>query len=280
MTEQKINRATAPQAENEGVLHLELKPGDVPPYVLLPGAPERTEIIGSTWDEHKLVAYNREYRTVSGVYKNTPMATVSTGIGTASSEICIHELNTLGVHTCIRVGSTGSIVPEFDLGDLIILLGAVRRDGTSDSYIDPAFPAYADFRVVNALQEACENLGYRYGFGIAYTAASFYIGQARPLREDGTGYWSSDKDHLIEDLRRAGVTNIEMEAAGQFVVGALHGMRMGGIMSVLANRVTDRWGDQGGEVKACRAASEALAILARKDKENESQYCIRKGYKI
>ncbi|HHX38280.1 MAG TPA: nucleoside phosphorylase, partial [Clostridiaceae bacterium] len=218
---------------------------------------------------------------VVGVYKGSPVATVSTGIGAPSSEICIHELNTLGVHTCIRVGSTGSIVPEFDLGDLIIILGAVRGDGTSDSYIDPAFPAFADFRVVNALQQACETLGYRYGFGIAYTASSFYIGQARPLAEDGSGYWPSDKDHLIEDLRRAGVTNIEMEAAGQFVVGSLHGMRMGGIMSVLANRVTDRWGDNGGEERACRAASEALSILARADQnDHKSPFCVRKGFKI
>ena len=40
--EENMNKASAPKAENEGVYHLQLKPGDVPPYVILPGAPERT----------------------------------------------------------------------------------------------------------------------------------------------------------------------------------------------------------------------------------------------
>ena len=57
----------------------------------------------------------------------------------------------------------------------------------------------------------------------------------------------------------------EMEAAGQFVVGRLHGMRMGAVMSVIANRTLDRWGDNGGEEKACRAASEAMRILSEWD---------------
>lgn len=273
-----VNKASAPQAENSGVYHLQLKQGDVPPYVLLPGAPERTAVMARDWEDAAQVASYREYTTVVGRYKQMPIAAVSTGIGAAGSEIAIHELNTLGVHTCIRVGSTGSIVPEFDLGDLIIVTAAMRKDGTSDTYIDPAYPAVADFRVVRALQQACENLGFRYGFGIAYTVSSFYIGQGRPIQEDGSGYWPSHADRLLADLRGTGVTNIEMEAAGQFVVGNLHGMRMGAIMSVMANRVTDCWGDNGGEAKACLAASEALRILYEEDQKPGGELCIRRGF--
>jgi uridine phosphorylase len=272
---EKINRAHAPQAENEGVYHLQLKQGDLPRYVLLPGAPERTELLGKQWDEARVLANNREYRTVSGTYRGLPLAAVSTGIGAASSEICIHELHTIGVDTCIRVGSTGSIVPEFDLGDLIIVTAAVRRDGTSDLYIDPAYPAVADVSIVNALRQACESLGFRYGLGIAYTSSSFYIGQARPLGEGDDTYWPSHADHLIRDLAHTGVTNFEMEAAGQFVIGGLHGMRMGAILSVMANRVTDRWGDNGGEERCCLAATEALKILAEEDARPRSRFRIR-----
>lgn len=274
-TSAEVNLASAPHAANDGVYHLQLKPGDVPPYILLPGAPERTEIMARDWQDAHLVANNREFRTVAGSYQGMPIATVSTGIGAASSEICLHELNVLGVHTCIRVGTTGCIVPEFDLGDLIILKGAFRKDGSSDAYIDPAYPAVADFRIVSALQRACERLGYRYGFGISYTVGSFYIGQARPIKPAGEGYWPHFADDLIPDLQHTGVTNIEMEAAGQFVIGALHGMRMGGILAVIANRVTDRWGDNGGEEKACRAASEALKILYEEDQLAQSPLCVR-----
>jgi uridine phosphorylase len=114
MTSQANNKASAPKAQNNGVYHLQLQDGDVPPYVILPGAPERTLIIAQDWENAKEVASYREYKTVSGEYKGVKIACTSTGIGGPSSEICIHELNVLGVHTGIRVGTTGCIVSDFD----------------------------------------------------------------------------------------------------------------------------------------------------------------------
>ena len=62
-----------------------------------------------------------------------------------------------------------------------------------------------------------------------------------------------------------------METSGQLVVGYLHGMRMGAILSVISNRVLDRWGDNGGEEKACLAAAEAMKILMEWDKSGKVQ---------
>ena len=278
-----VNRASAPTDEDGRVYHLRLGKGDVPPYMILPGAPERTSVIAEDWDEAKEIASYREYRTVTGRYKGVAVGTSSTGIGAASSEIAIHELKTLGVHTCIRVGTTGVIQPEYGLGDLVIPVACVRHDGTSDSYIEPAYPAAADTVVTMALMQACENLGYRYGVGIGYTASSFYIGQDRPITEGpaedaaGRGYAPSFLGRLVPDLRSAGVINIEMEAAGQFVVGRLHGMRMGAILAVISNRVTDRWGDNGGEEKSARAASEAVYILNNWEAGEEISLKLSKG---
>jgi len=275
--EENMNKASAPKAENEGVYHLQLKPGDVPPYVILPGAPERTLKIARNWEDVKEVASYREYKTVTGKYKGMDMACTSTGIGGPSSEICLHELNTLGVHTCIRVGTTGCIVPQFDLGDLIIPVACVRKDGTSATYVEPEFPAFANTYVVMALMEACERLGFRYGLGLDYTVGSFYIGQGRPLNEDGSGYWPSFAEKIIPDLQTAGVTNIEMETSGQFVVGYLHEMRMGAILSVISNRVLARGGDNGGEERACLAAAEAMKILKEWDETGEVKLSVKKN---
>jgi len=267
---EKINKASAPKAENEGVYHLQLRTGDVPGYVILPGAPERCTKIANNWEDAKELAFNREYKTVIGKYKGIDLAATSTGIGGPSSEICLHELNTVGVHTCIRVGTTGCIVPQFDLGDLIIPVAAYRKDGTSATYIEPEFPAFCNPYVVMALIQACENLGFRYGIGLDYTVGSFYIGQGRPLFEDGRkSYWPSFAEKILPDLATSGVTNIEMETAGQLVVGYLHGMRMGCILSVISNRVLDRWGDNGGEEKTCLAASEAMKILKEWDESGK-----------
>jgi uridine phosphorylase len=263
------NKASAPKAENAGVYHLQLKQGDVPGYVLLPGAPERCPVIAKNWETSREVASYREYKTVTGTYKGTPIACTSTGIGGPSSEICLHELNVLGVHTGIRIGSTGCIVPEFDLGDLIIPAACIRKDGTSNTYVEPEYPAYADFYVTLALVSACEQLGFRYGLGLGYTVGSFYIGQGRPLNEDGSGYWPSFANNILPDLAAAKVTNIEMETSAQYVIGRLHGMRMGCVLSVISNRVLDRWGDNGGEDKACLAACAAVRILSEWDKSGE-----------
>jgi uridine phosphorylase len=183
------------------------------------------------------------------------------------------------------------IQPEYDLGDLVIPCACVRKDGTSDNYIEPAYPAAADTTVTMALMQACDNLGYRYGVGVGYTAASFYIGQGRPLDAEDAGaavrdtmtkaaYWPELAERLIPDLTSAGVINIEMEAAGQFVVGRLHGMRMGAIFAVVANRVTDRFGDAGGEEKAAKAASEAVRLLREWDDSGEVTLKLRSSLRI
>ena len=282
-----LQKASAPTDEDGRVYHLRLGKGDVPEYMILPGAPERTMIIARKWQDVREVASYREYKTVTGRYKDIPVGTTSTGIGAASSEIAIHELFTLGVHTCIRVGTTGVIQPEYDLGDLVIPVAAVRHDGTSDNYIEPAYPAAADPIVTMALMQACENLGFRYGVGIGYTAASFYIGQGRSLAEGAEAssthkdvYEPSFMNDIIPDLRSAGVINLEMEVSGQFVVGRLHGMRMGAILAVLANRATDKWGETGGEEKATEAASEAVYILNEWDSKGEISLKLSKGLRI
>src|SRR5699024_10662108 len=221
--------------EGDALYHIRVKPGDIPDYTILPGAPERTDKIIQDWDDYEDVAYYREYKTVKGNYKGTPIAATSTGIGCPSAEIAIHELNEVGVHTGIRVGTTGCIVPEFDLGDLIIPVAAVKKDGASHWYTEPEYPSFADPDVVSALTEACERLGYRYGYGLVYTVGSFYIGQGRPISEDC--FWPSWAENIIPDLQQSKVTNIDMDTAGQFTVGYLHGMRMGAILSVISNRV-------------------------------------------
>ena len=273
-------KASAPTDDKGRVYHLRLMKGDVPAYMILPGDPERTLIIAEEWTDVREIANNREFKTVIGKYNEVPIGTTSTGIGAASSEICIHELNSVGVHSCIRVGTTGCLAAEYDLGDLIIPAACIRKDGTSDSYIGPEYPAYADTTVVMALMQACENLGFRYGVGLTYTVGSFYIGQGRPLDDDKKGYWPSFAENIIPDLITAGVTNIEMEVSGQFVIGKLHEMRMGAILAVIANRATDKWGEVGGEKKSTIAASEAIRILKEWDDCGEISLKLTNKYRI
>ncbi len=85
--------------------HLKIEPGDVAPYVLLPGDPGRVPVISRFWDEFREIATNREYVTHTGVYQGVPISCTSTGIGAPSTSIAMEELARCGARVFIRVGT-------------------------------------------------------------------------------------------------------------------------------------------------------------------------------
>ena len=60
----------------------------------------------------------------------------------------------IGAETFIRVGTTGALQSDIEIGDIIIATAAVRKDGTTRSYLTIEYPAVADFEVVQALLES------------------------------------------------------------------------------------------------------------------------------
>ena len=89
--------------------HVKLAPGDVAPYVLLPGDPGRVPIVASYWDEAREVNRNREYVTYTGTYRGVPISCTSTGIGAPSTAIALEELARVGATTFVRIGTCGSL---------------------------------------------------------------------------------------------------------------------------------------------------------------------------
>jgi len=257
----KFKSAEEPELEGGVQYHIRASLKDIRKYILLPGDPKRAEKIAEEWDEKRFVVGHREYVIYVGKYKGVDLMTCSTGIGGPAAGIAVEELSRLGADTFIRVGSTGSILPEARVGDLIISIGAVRLDGTSKQYIIPEYPALASYEVIMALIEAAESFGYRYHVGITASTDSFYVGQGR--RGCG-GYWQSWMDSLIPDLQKARVINFEMEASTVFTLASLFGRRAGVICAVYADRVRNEFGIKG-EKEAIKVANEAVHILAEWD---------------
>jgi len=245
--------------------HLEVGPGDVAGSVLLPGDPGRVETIVDAWDEHEEVARHREYRTATGTVDGAAISVTSTGIGSPSAAIAVEELARVGTDTLVRVGSCGAIQPEASVGDLIIATGAVRKEGTSEEYVTPAYPAAADHAVVSALVAAAEGLDYEYHLGYTCSTDSFYAGQSRPGFE---GFEAAGSRESIEALREAGVLCFEMEASAIFALTGIYGLRAGAVCTVFANRETGEF-RQEGERKAAEVGSRAVALLAEMDEVAE-----------
>lgn len=58
--------------------HVQLKPGEIGRYVILPGDPGRCEKIAAYLDEPKKVAQNREFTTYTGLLSGVPVSVTST----------------------------------------------------------------------------------------------------------------------------------------------------------------------------------------------------------
>lgn len=215
-----------------------LRPGDVAGHVFLCGDPDRVERIAASWTGAREVCRLREYRVVTGEREGARLTAASTGIGAPSSAILIEELTKLGAHTYIRVGNSGGLAPDLELGDLVITTGAVRDDGTSKTYVVPEYPAVADYRLVSALAQSCEERGARWRAGVSWSLDAFYVRNA-VVAPDGSlgsmsyrGYWPSHLEPRIRDLRQAGVLNCEMESGVLLTLAGLFGLRAGCICVV------------------------------------------------
>lgn len=210
-------------AVTEKKYHVGLGAGDVGQYVLVPGDPGRTPMIAKYLDDAREVAFSREYRTFTGKLDGVPVSAMSTGMGGPSVAIGIEELNELGVHTFLRVGTCGAAQPEIKMGDLVIAAGAVRSEGTPDGYVPKEYPAVASLHVVNALVEAAEASGAPYHVGIIRSVDALYSDlvpdtMPRPNLRDELEMWS-----------RAGILSNDMETSTLFIVARLRKLRAGTI---------------------------------------------------
>ena len=251
---------------NELMYHLNIRPGDVGRYVLLPGDPGRCEQIAAYLDDPKLVAYNREYKTYTGTLLGQKVSVTSTGIGGPSTAIAVEELVKCGADTFIRVGTCGGMNEHVVPGSLVIATGAIRAEGTSREYLPIEFPAVADHTVTCALEEAAKSLALPHHIGVVQCKDSFY-GQhepnAQPVADDLHRRWNA--------WIKGGCLSSEMESSTLFILGACRGVRTGTVLLVCANKDREKLGYQDKDfhdtAPAIQTAIEAIRRMIRAEQE-------------
>jgi len=249
-----------PKGEEGRQYHIRVKSGELAPYVLLPGDPDRIPKITCFWTEVKEITRHRGYVVNTGKMGAHPISVCSTGIGGPSTAIAVEELARSGCKTFIRVGSMGAIQPKIGCGEIVIASAAVRLEGCSKQYVRPEYPASADIQTTLALIEAAQALGFKHHIGYVASTDSFYCGQARRGYDD---YWQSWMDDIIPDLQRSRVLGFEMESSLLFVLSALYGLRAGSVLAVFGNRATGE-SSVSGESDCARVACEAVRILSER----------------
>jgi uridine phosphorylase len=207
--------------------HVQVRPGDVGKYVLLPGDPNRVERIGRHLENAREIAFHREHRTWTGTYKGITISATSTGMGCPSTAIAVEELANVGATHFVRVGSTGALQKGMNIGDIVVSTGAMRMDGTSRYYARDGFPALPDYfftkAVFEAAQERKKDGDFQLFLGLNATSDAFY----------------GETPELLQMLCDHRVLNVEMEASSLFTIATMRGLKAAMVCAVSGNLITN-----------------------------------------
>ncbi len=243
--------------------HIRVKEGDVGKYVLLPGDPGRCESIANYFDDPKFISFNREHKVYTGYISGEEVSVVSTGMGCPSTAIAVEELVKIGCHTFIRVGTSGAMQPQMQVGDIAIINAAIRDEGTSRQYLPIEYPAIADLDVINALVQASEKLDYTHYVGVSHTKDSFYS-EVEPERMPMASFLKDRWNQWVA----GGAICSEMEASIVFILAGIYRKRAGAVTMIIGSDMDTiaKKHDPDGMI---RVAVEATRILITKDMDKD-----------
>ena len=116
----------------------------------------------------------------------------------------------------IRVGSCGSLQEHVKIGDLIIVTGALRGEGTSPYYVANNFSTVAHPEIVDALKRAAETLQVRFHLGWIFTTDALF----------------QETPELIAQLNEQNVSSIDMVTSAFLTIAQVRKKKAGAILAV------------------------------------------------
>ena len=130
------------------VFHLHLKPEHLADKVILVGDPGRVSLVASHFDRIEDEVASREFRTITGFYKNKRITVQSTGIGCDNIDIVMNELDALAdidfstrlqrsehrTLNIVRIGTCGGLQPECPIGTFVASVKSIGFDGLLNFY--------------------------------------------------------------------------------------------------------------------------------------------------
>ena len=134
--------------EDGGIFHLHLKPQQLADKVILVGDPGRVALVASHFDGVECEVNNREFRTITGKFKNKRITVLSTGIGCDNIDIVLNELDALvnidfqtryeneqlRQLSLVRIGTCGGLQPNTPVGTYIASAKSIGFDGLLNFY--------------------------------------------------------------------------------------------------------------------------------------------------
>lgn len=251
---------------NGSIFHLNLKPENISKDIILVGDPDRVTMVSKHFETIEFSIQKREFKTITGTYRNKRFSVISTGIGSDNIDIVLNELDALvninfetkkiSKEICslniVRIGTSGSLQNDIPLDCFLMSTYAIDINGMLQSYktesishpnIENAFIDHTKWDkkknspIVISNSKKLENkLSSEIIFkGMTATAGGFYGPQGRVLR---IPIKDSDLNHKIssfvyDEIR---VTNYEMETSAIYGLSKLLGHNACSMNAIIANR--------------------------------------------
>ncbi|GAB4423778.1 MAG: purine-nucleoside phosphorylase [Bacteroidia bacterium] len=209
-------------------MHLEARPGDISPAVLLAGDPLRAQFIAETYLDNP-VCYNRirGMYGYTGTYRGQPVSVQGTGIGMPSQALYVHELIVdYGVQTLLRVGTCGALQPGLQLRDIVLAQSASTDSSMIGRWVGGLhYAPSADFGLLYQAYRLAQDLaqGQPIHVGSVLSTDTFYD-------ETDSGEWRTWAAY--------GVLAVEMESAALYTLAARYGVRALCLLTVSDHLVT------------------------------------------
>ena len=252
--------------DNGSIYHLNLKPEDISNDIIFVGDPDRVEKVTQYFDRIDFSTQKREFKTITGVYKNKRISVISTGIGSDNIDIVLNELDALvninfqtrtikENHTTlniIRIGTSGSLQKDIPVNSFLLSTHALDINGMLRSYptehishsdIENAFVAHTNWEpkkcfplvIKNSITLESKLVSNKVFKGMTATAGGFYGPQGRILR---LAVKDPDLNSKIDSFDYHGikVTNLEMETSAIYGLSTLLGHRACSMNAIIANR--------------------------------------------
>ncbi|WP_026480924.1 nucleoside phosphorylase [Ahrensia sp. 13_GOM-1096m] len=219
--------------------HLPCGPGDLAEDVLIPGDPDRVELLASMLDNVISFGRKREFAVITGTYKGHPLSICSSGIGGPSTEIALVELSMLGAKRVIRIGGMSALVPQIQTGSFLVVQNAIGMTGVGDLYGEKGSQSFSDTELSKALIQSANKHGMTSFAGTVATTDSYYLGQDRPvsLKEN----FSNAASKYLDRFREQGALGVDMESHVILSVSKRLGLKAACLLGVHGNRATNDW---------------------------------------
>lgn len=229
---------------------LAIAPGSLAPVALIPGAKERSQALLASLENSRRSFSFLDYEMHTGTYEGQRVTIGNGGRYAPDAAITTEILCAGGVGSLIRVGSCGSLQEEIRIGDLIVVTGALRGEGTSAYYVPKSSSTLSHPDIVDALTEAARSLDVRCHHGWVYTTDALF----------------QETPELLAELEQQGVAAIDMVTSAFLTVAQVRGSRAGAILAVSDECVNGRMGFrdpvfQAAEEKMVEVALKAIRFL-------------------